>query len=282
MLSIGTTQLMAQVVVDRNLGEMLHSMQRLATGKRVNSGRDDPAGLIAGEQLRSELTALDAAMRTNERARRMVQTADSGLSQVSRLTREIRGNLLTAASSTTSKAEQAALQIEIDAATEAINRIGSYTQFAGRKLLDGQDVQINTSTNPSDLAAITLPTVRASALGNETGTLADLRTGGKLDLSSGTLVDAFDVVSAVEKQIAFARAELGAFDKYTVDSTQNVLQAEFENLSAARSGIIDTDYASETSALARGVILAEISVSIFKSAGIVERAKGQLLDELTS
>ena len=93
-------------------------MTRLSTGKRINSGKDDPAGLIAYEQLVSELTAVNQAQTNAARAVTVVRTADSGLSQVSGLLNTIRDRLL-ASAGTTSEAEQAANQIEINAALEA-------------------------------------------------------------------------------------------------------------------------------------------------------------------
>ncbi len=101
----------------------------LSTMVRINRGSDDPAGLIAMEQLRAELTAIRAASDNAARAGGVVRVADSALREVSGLLNSIRGHVVQAAGGGLSDAEIAAKQIEVDAALEAIDRIGSYTSF---------------------------------------------------------------------------------------------------------------------------------------------------------
>ncbi|MBN2473451.1 MAG: hypothetical protein JXB62_02495 [Pirellulales bacterium] len=117
--------------------QLSQSSVRLATMQRINSGADDPAGLIAAEELRAEITAIRAASDNAARARGMIRVADSAMSEVSGLLNTIRGNLVSAAGGGLSDAETAALQMENDAALEAINRIGGSTSFGSQSLLDG-------------------------------------------------------------------------------------------------------------------------------------------------
>ena len=111
---------------------------RLATFQRINSGSDDPAGLIATEALRAELVAFEAAERNAGRAAAAISVADSGLGQVSSLLNTIREKVLDSSSNLISDAERAANQIEIDAALEAIDRIGNTTSLGGVNLLQGE------------------------------------------------------------------------------------------------------------------------------------------------
>ncbi len=114
------------------------ALTRLSTGLRINTGADDPAGLIASEALRSEITSLGKAISNTRRASQIISTADSALGQVSNLLNDIRGLVVEAANrGALSDEEIAANQLQIDSSLEAINRIAQTTTFQGRKLLDG-------------------------------------------------------------------------------------------------------------------------------------------------
>ncbi len=114
------------------------ALTRLSTGLRINSGADDPAGLLASEALRGEITGLTKALSNTNRASQIISTADSALGQVSSLLSDIRGLVVEAANSgALSDDEIAANQLQIDSSLEAINRIAQSTTFQGRKLLDG-------------------------------------------------------------------------------------------------------------------------------------------------
>jgi flagellin len=117
----------------------------LSTGLRINSGADDPAGLIASEALRSEVTGLNKAISNTQRASQIITTADSALGQVSSLLNDIRGLVVEAANSgALSDQEIAANQLQIDSSLDAINRIAQTTTFQGRKLLDGSLDYVST------------------------------------------------------------------------------------------------------------------------------------------
>jgi len=110
----------------------------LSTGLRINSGKDDPAGLIASESLRSDITSINKALTNTQRANQIIGTADSALGQVSSLLNDIRGLVTEAANKGgLSDDEIAANQLQVDSSLEAINRISQTTTFQGRRLLDG-------------------------------------------------------------------------------------------------------------------------------------------------
>ncbi|MGL6197274.1 MAG: flagellin hook IN motif-containing protein, partial [Thermoguttaceae bacterium] len=130
--------LTAQRALQRNMGALETSLQRLSTGLRINSGKDDPAGLIASEILRSEITGAKQAITNTERANNVIATADSALSEISNLLNSIRGLVNESASTGTMSAEMLqANQDQIDFMLQSIDRISSNTNFMGRKLLDG-------------------------------------------------------------------------------------------------------------------------------------------------
>ena len=252
----------------RSFSKLNESNLRLATLKRINSSSDDPAGLIAYEQLVSELTAVNQAQTNAARAVTVVRTADSGLSQVSRLLNTIRDRLL-ASAGTTSKTEQAANQIEINAALEAIDRFSGGT---------GEDLTFLFSVDPGDAVTLTLPDVRTVALGGASGRLSDLAEGGTASIRSGNISDAIKILDEASSQVLDARGRLGAFEKSTIGSSLAVLGTTEVNLSAAISRIGDADVAAETSLLVRNQILANSAIAMAGLANQNRRSISSLLD----
>jgi flagellin-like hook-associated protein FlgL len=127
----------------------------LSTGLRINSGKDDPAGLIASEVLRADMTSTSKAITNSQRANQMIATADSALGQVSSLLNDIRGLVSEAANTGAMSAEQiAANQLQIDSSLEAIDRISQVTQFQGKRLLDGSLDFITQGTDSSKISNI--------------------------------------------------------------------------------------------------------------------------------
>lgn len=255
--------------VQRAADRMAHSALALATMSRINRAADDPAGLIAAESLRAELASLEAADRTAERTGAIIDVADGALGQVGQLLNEIQGNVVAAASSTTSDAERAAYQAEIDGAVEAINRIGATTQFNGQRLLDGSlpAISLALSANVADQAQVDLPVVRADRLGGAAGSLADLATGGAASLASGQPGVSFDILKQARAQVLQSRAQLGAFSRYTLAAGRAVMAGAQENLSGALSRIADTDVASATAELVQSRILADVAIGALGISG---------------
>lgn len=130
--------LVAQTRLARNNSDLQTALTRLSTGLRINSGKDDPAGLIASEGLRSDITAINRAIGNTDRANQLIATADSALGQVSSLLNDIRGLVTEAANTGGLSSEQvAANQLQVDSSLEAIDRIARVTTFQGTKLLNG-------------------------------------------------------------------------------------------------------------------------------------------------
>lgn len=137
-INTNVPSLVAQNRLQSSNRDLQTSLTRLSTGLRINSGSDDPAGLIASEALRSEITGLNKAVSNTRRASQIISTADSALGQVSSLLNDIRGLVVEAANTgALSEDEISANQLQIDSSLQAINRIAQTTTFQGRKLLDG-------------------------------------------------------------------------------------------------------------------------------------------------
>ncbi len=137
-INTNVSSLIAQNTLSKSNSDLQQSLTRLSTGLRINTGKDDPAGLIASENLRSDITSITKAISNTDRANEVIATADSGLGQVSGLLNDIRGLVTEAANSGAAGSDQiAANQLQIDQSLKALNQIAQTVTFQGRKLLDG-------------------------------------------------------------------------------------------------------------------------------------------------
>src|SRR6187401_1959617 len=145
-INTNVSSLVAQNTLGRSNASLEEALTRLSTGLRINTGKDDPAGLIASENLRSDITSIKKAISNTDRANQVIATADSSLGQVSSLLNDIRGLVTESANTGALSDEQiAANQLQIDSSLEAIDRISQTTSFQGRRLLDGSLGFITTS-----------------------------------------------------------------------------------------------------------------------------------------
>lgn len=260
--SLAGVDLTAQYNLLRAINQLNQSGMRLATLRRINQGADDPAGLIAANLLEAELTSLEAVSDSASRGASMIHIADSALSAVGNLIQTIRGNVIEAQGTLSSDAQEA-YQVEIDAALEAINRIGATT----RRLIPQDTLTFNLSPGANDTVQVAVPRLNTASLGGEAGFLSDLASGGAASLAEGDLSTTIEILDAAQNQVLRSRAELGAFEKYTLESTQAVLGEMKVNLSSSLSEILDTDIALEMSRYVRSQILLQASLSTLALVG---------------
>jgi len=167
-INTNVSSLVAQNTLGRSNDSLNQALTRLSTGLRINTGKDDPAGLIASENLRSDITSIRKAIGNTDRANQVIATADSSLGQVSSLLNDIRG-LVTESANTGALSEDqiAANQLQIDSSLEALNRIAQTTTFQGRKLLDGSlDFITSAGTNFSRLSDLQIDQANLGATGS--------------------------------------------------------------------------------------------------------------------
>jgi flagellin len=155
-INTNVSSLVAQNTLGQSNADLNQALTRLSTGLRINTGKDDPAGLIASENLRSDITSIRRAISNTDRANQVIATADSALGQVSSLLNDIRGLVTESANSGALSDDQiSANQLQLDSSLEALNRIAQTTTFQGRRLLDGSLDFITTAgtgfTNLNDL-----------------------------------------------------------------------------------------------------------------------------------
>jgi len=167
-INTNVSSLVAQKNLSKSNSQLQTSLTRLSTGLRINSGKDDPAGLIASETLRKDITAVGKSIKNSERASQVLATADSALSQVSNLLNDIRGLVTEAANSGALSEEQiSANQLQVDSSLEAIDRIAQTTTFQGKAILDGSlDFQVTAGANGAGLDTVTDLSVEQANLGS--------------------------------------------------------------------------------------------------------------------
>lgn len=186
-INTNVSSLVAQNRLGRTNNDLQTALTRLSTGLRINSGKDDPAGLIASEALRSDITGINKAISNTQRATQIIATADSALGQVSSLLNDIRGLVVEAANSgALSDDEIAANQLQIDSSLEAINRIAQTTSFQGRKLLDGSlDFTTSAGANFGKLSGLQIDQANLGATGAVAVdiTIQTAATQAKVDLT---------------------------------------------------------------------------------------------------
>jgi len=266
MTRVGSTSgmltLMRNLLAARQLTRT--TTEQMSTGLRINRASDDPAGLIASEQLRSEIVALEGQMAGARRAIHRTATADGALGQAQSLLVEIRGALTTVANSGgMSDEEVAANQLLVDEAISSINRIAGGTEFNGEPLLDGTD---GFSVFASDLGDAA------------TGYLDTLVSGGTNDLAGGNFAEAAEVVVAAISQVSVQRGRLGAEQVSGLETQLRALENTRINVMEAESMIRDTDYAVTMAENVRAQILEEACLSVLAMAG--RASAGGALDVL--
>jgi len=249
--------------IQRTYASLANTMTQLSTGQRINSGKDDPAGLIASELFRSEIAASNAAVKNTVMANSMLNIAESGMKNISNLLIEAKGLAVEAANSgVMTPAMIAANQMQMDAILQSIDRFSGTTNWLGKPLLDGSMsaknggalFQLGPDVVPHQQVTVPIEGAKTHQVGGEMGTLMDLFSGGTASLARNPgLAD--QILGAAISQISMQRGEIGTTQKYTLEPNLNALQDSIVQLTAARSMIADTDYALAVSNMVRDQIL---------------------------
>ncbi len=252
----------AQRNLDRSQNAMGQAIQRLSSGLRVKSAKDDAAGLAVAEGMTSKIRGLDVAARNSNDGISLAQTAEAALGQVTNNLQRIRELAVQSANGTLGTTERGYLQTEVDELTSEITRIIDDTEFNGTKLFAADaTATIQVGANSGEKIDITLGTLTGlQAYGSATGTV-DISTVGAaeavLAATGGMNKDIEDVITA--------RSKMGAVQN-RFESVISNINSYKEGLQAARSRIMDTDYASTTAELARTQVLQQAGVAMVAQA----------------
>ena len=252
-INTNVSSLVARNTLGRSNADLEQALTRLSTGLRINTGKDDPAGLIASENLRSDITSVKRAISNTDRANQVIATADSALGQVSSLLNDIRGLVTESANAgALSDAQIAANQSQIDSSLDALNRIAQTTTFQGRKLLDGSlDFITQAGANPSKVQSLQIDQANLGATGSVPVSINVSAAATKAQVNvtsvptgSGTGVAASTTVS-FNSQTAAGTAASGTVD-FTVETAAAQTSGGTINLT------LNADAATGTIALTNG------------------------------
>lgn len=238
------------------------SMERLSTGKRINSAKDDAAGLAIASSMTSQIKGMSQAIRNANDGISLAQTAEGAMGEVSNMLQRIRELAVQSASGTYSETDRDNLQVEVDELTAQIGQIITNTEFNGVKLFDASTatVTIQAGANSADTVDMTMADLTAlTANGGAAGSYDVTGTDGTT--ANGTI----DTIDTDLEAVATARATLGA-GQNRLQSVVNNLTSNMTNLSEARSRIEDTDFSTETAALAKAQILSQASNAMLAQA----------------
>ncbi|MBT8450203.1 MAG: flagellin FliC [Gammaproteobacteria bacterium] len=235
------------------------TFQRLSSGFRINSAKDDAAGLQISNQLTSQIKGLTIGIRNANDGLSVAQVGEGAQQEITFLLQRMRELALTAATGTTADGgpEKLALDSEFQELILEIDRIATTTSFGGTKLLDGSfgTKQIQVGANDAETIGITL--INATTL-QVISSAIDITTAAN---ASGVLATIDSDITNIDSN----RAQLGAVQNRltsTIANSQNII----ENASASRSRLRDTDYAIETSNLAKNQVLQQAGLSVLSQA----------------
>ena len=255
----------ASISANKTLGT---AMERLSTGKRINSAKDDAAGLAIATSMTSKISGMTQGIRNANDGISLAQTAEGALGEITNMLQRVRELAVQSASGTYQDSDRTNMQAEVTQLASQITGMIEKQEFNGVKLFSQSDgaatpaytapaaVTIQSGAESSDTISLTM------------ANLTGLRTALTGTFTVATSTGATAVLTAVDtqlKSISTARATLGA-GQSRLESAVNALTSNVTNLSSARSQIEDADYSAETTALAKAQILSQASTAMLSQA----------------
>ncbi len=258
VINTNVNAMFAQGALKVNGRNLSQAMQQLSTGSRVNSAADDAAGLAIGQTMTAQIRGLTQAVRNANDGISMLQTAEGSMNEQSNILQRMRELAVQASTATYSSAQRGYLQTEFSALSSQIDNIASQTTWNGMSILDGStnsgsfDIQVGAVSGQT--ITVTIANVSVSGL----GVSGDISTASGASTAITTINDALDTLNS-------ARASIGAGVNqltYAADNLTNVIQ----NYSNSRSQVMDTDYATATTQLARTQIIQQAATAMLAQA----------------
>ncbi|MBC7954916.1 MAG: flagellin FliC, partial [Cytophagales bacterium] len=226
------------------------AMQRLSSGLRVNSAKDDAAGLAIAERMNAQVRGMNVAARNANDGISLSQTAEGALGKIGDAMQRMRELAVQSANGTNNSQDRDNLQAEFQQLNDEVARIVAGTKFNGTFLFDGSSTaftfQVGAGTDATDTLSINTVDLTATVAALSALSIAGLDNTGAIAAMTALDTGIIDTTTA--------RATFGAAQN-RFDSVIGSLQVFAENLSAARGRIMDADFAAETAALSRAQIL---------------------------
>jgi flagellin len=244
-------------------GKMLSTaMERLSTGKRINSAKDDAAGLAIATTMTSSIKGMNQGIRNANDGISLAQTAEGALNEVTNMLQRVRELAVQSASGTYSASDRTNMQKEVTQLASQMSTMVTNSEFNGVKLFDKTGaaavVTIQTGSESTDTVSLTMADLTGLKTAVDTATSFTVEDTAKSTALLGVVDTQLDAISG-------ARATLGA-GQSRLESVVNSQTSNVANLSDARSRIEDTDYSAETAALAKAQILSQASTAMLSQA----------------
>ncbi|MFK7854216.1 MAG: flagellin [Granulosicoccus sp.] len=274
--------LTAQRNLNTSQGSLMTSMQRLSSGLRVNSAKDDAAGLAIAERMNTQVRGMNVAIRNANDGISLAQTAEGGLQEVSNMLQRMRELAVQSANGTNSVNDRANLDAEFQALNSEISRIAETTTFNGVSVLN--TAAVGSGSGVADATVVFQVGANTSSGGENTLSI-NLKEIETLELSSGvnanvsTVSGSLDTMLAIDTmigEITSARADFGAVQS-RFESAINNLQVGVESQASARGRIMDADFAVETANMTRAQILQQAGTAMVSQANSAPQSVLQLL-----
>jgi flagellin len=268
-LTINTNiaSLNAQRNLNMSQGSLATSMQRLSSGLRVNSAKDDAAGLAIAERMNAQTRGMNVAIRNANDGISMSQTAEGALSQVSNSLQRMRELAVQARNATNSSSDKDSLNKEFSQLQQEIGRVLAGTTFNGKHILGADATSLTFQIGANTTADDTI-TIATTDMSQDTTITAVTNTSTALIDASATLGAIGTVIDNIDKaldSVNDTRATYGATQS-RFDAIITNLQVGVENQSAARSRIMDADFASETANMSRSQVLQQAGTAMVAQA----------------
>lgn len=264
-ISINTN--FASLLVQRGLqassSALGKSMQKLATGLRINNAGDDAAGLAVASRLQTQIRGLNIAKQNANEGVSLSDIANSALEETTNAIQDIRDMAVEAKSSTKSEADRLALHLNVVELLTEIQRIATSTRYNSLNLLTGsfQNRSFQIGANITDVIQVTISTASLAGLAfGAAGVDGNVSTIAKASTTIKVADSALDVVNRI-------RAQLGGVQSRFA-SIINTIATTSEGYTTARAGIMDTDIALETANLARTAIIQQAGISVLSQANL--------------
>lgn len=271
----------AQRILGINNDRLATSVERIASGIRINRGADDAAGLAISESLRSDIRALRQAVRNSNDGISLINVTEGALNEQAGILIRLRELSSQAATGTVGSTERATIQLEFTALRNEIDRIANSTEFNGQKLVDGS-LASGVAANAQILIQVGIDSTSSSRinLNTDVNLTSISATSLGIDILSVTTaaaaLTALDSINSAIDTVTAGRGKVGAVQNRLVRTISN-LSIGIENLQAAESAIRDADIAEEVALLTRNQILVQSSTAMVGQANLIPQSVLQLL-----
>ncbi|MGQ8366368.1 flagellin [Glaciecola sp. 1036] len=262
-VNTNTAALNAQRQLFDSSNSLNKSYERLSSGYRINSAADDAAGLQVSTRLTSQINGLNEAVRNANDGISLTQVAEGALGETTNALQRIRQLAVQSQNGINSAADRNALNKEVSSLLLEISRIATTTEFNGQNIFNGSfNASFLVGANAGQTVAVDL---RAAAIPTAGFSATGLGINGVSIATSAAAATALTTIDNALSAVGTIRAGLGASENRFQSSIRNIANVS-ENLSAARSRIQDTDFATETANLTRNQILQQASLSVLSQA----------------